>query len=278
MNIQFIKLRKYTPKAKICTKCGEVKPIEEYRKGHNQCKVCGYKQTQDGVIKNRERFIDKCISEGLIKADDRYSAELLLMSCISRFNDCNHNRSSKYYGRVKCDYSSSKHFFKVCLGINGFFSRWHELSEIYRHSKDDNDRPNIDRIDPLLHYTVDNIRPMTKALNAFLAKAEPIIFVLHEQTKLKRVVKDMFDSKADLIRYIEQHYPTVNASNLITKALQAVGEREGEHTEFDYSDKKYYVQAMHIDKLSDYYQARIERMVVQHIERGKAQINATEAF
>ena len=259
---------------KRCTKCDELKNMEQFSKGHNQCKTSLNQLKYDSRDRILNEFLDGCIEGGLITADEHYSTLLLIKSCECRFNDCNHNKNSEYYGKVKCDYDSPKEFFEVCMSIKGFFKRWKELADIYKHTQNDKDRPNIDRIDSDLHYTVDNIRPMTSHLNSFLATAEPIIFVLHEREGLKCIVKDMFDSKTDLTNYLEKHYTSVYAKRLVDTALKEYKKySEGYNVEFEYKDKLYCLQAMLINKQSNYFQARIERMVLQHISYWKAKIH-----
>lgn len=265
MEIQFIQLRKpKEPIIKECSKCGEIKPIDEFKKGYRKCRECLYKHNYECKLNNYESYIDCLIEDGILKSSERYAAILLLRSCISRWEACRYGNS--IYKDVECDYPSAKDFFHKLLKKKGFFKRWKQLSDIYERTQNDDDRPTIDRIDSGKGYELSNIRALTNELNRKIAKTEPIVFVLHEKSKLRKVVKDKFDSIADIKRYIKHHYPDVNANLLVEKAINTAKEQQGERFIFNHCDKDYYIQILYLDKLSDWYEDRIEKLTLKHIE------------
>ncbi|WP_053361935.1 hypothetical protein [Bacillus sp. FJAT-27251] len=207
---------------KKCVICNLEKKIEEFYLGHGKCKKCHSKKVQFNKGLDSMRTINKLLDLKIIKRNEVTAARTLLISCESRINACKYNIG--IYKDIDCKWSSPQ-FFMVDI-IQKLPNVWHEWkiqNVIYEETKNDSDRPTIDRIDEFGDYTLTNIQMLSKHNNSKKARSKPCRVLIIHNKKIQGVFE--FKSKKDLYKDLVKAGIPINTTQIKfdTGIIQEVG-------------------------------------------------------
>lgn len=191
----------------VCTKCEKEKDIKEFYDDSLHCKKCHAKYVQWKSEQNTLEFLEDCIAQNIVKSNEISAARLLLLSCKSRYEACKYNKNG--YEQVKCDYDSYFDFFFKLIAIDDLWIEWKKQSIIHKQTSEQSDRPTLDRIDPLLNYTLDNLQVLSLKENVLKARQKASKALVYRNGDL--IGKFRFDSKKHFYEELNKYY----ASNVI---------------------------------------------------------------
>ncbi|WP_145409249.1 hypothetical protein [Paenibacillus xylanexedens] len=153
-------------------------------------------------------FAEKCLNEGVITHDEKFSTFLLHGSIYSRITNCKYNCGMYKY--VECEWEDEGNTLLAILDKKKkFWLSWKEVTEEYmkndfKHSF----RPTIDRVNEKEGYSLDNIQVLTNAENCAKATSFPhyLFTVVNTSDTTKQQTFRRFDSKGAAFKHIGLPY------------------------------------------------------------------------
>lgn len=188
----------------VCTKCEKEKDIKEFYDDSLHCKKCHSNYVQSKLEQNTLEFLEDCIVQNIIKSNELSAARLLLLSCKSRYEACKYNKNG--YEHIKCDYDSYFDFFFKLIAIDDLWIEWKKQSIIHKQTAEQSDRPTLDRVDPLLNYTLDNLQVLSLKENVLKARQKASKALVYRNGDL--IGKFRFDSKKQFYEEFNNYYPS----------------------------------------------------------------------
>jgi len=115
------------------------------------------------------RFIQSLLQQGIIKNNEVIAAHLLHISATSRINSCKYKQG--IYKAIECGWDDPQ---KMTLDIitrkSEMWKLWNIQTAYFEQSKEQSDRPSIDRINEKLGYSLDNIQMLSLEQNISKAR------------------------------------------------------------------------------------------------------------
>jgi hypothetical protein len=162
---------------------------------YSNCKECHSQLVQSNKELRAMTAIETLLGLEMIKNNEISSARTLFISCESRIKACKYNDG--IYKDIECDWESPLAFMlDIIQKSSQVWQDWKVQNAIYEETKNDSDRPTIDRIDEFGNYTLQNIQMLSKHDNTKKATSKPSRVLIIKDLKIKGMFE--FQSKKDL--------------------------------------------------------------------------------
>lgn len=187
---------------KECQKCKKMKSrIEFYGDSYKECKECHSNRVQANKELEAMRAIEKLLVLGIINNNEISSARTLYLSCESRINACKYNIG--IYKDIECHWKSPLAFMMdIIQELPKVWKGWKIQNAIYEETKDDSDRPTIDRKNEKGNYDISNIQMLSRQLNTKKATEhmQGAMIMRETETNYNIIGLEIFSSKKELAK------------------------------------------------------------------------------
>lgn len=210
-----------------CSRKGQLLPLTEFHQYENgdyyaKCKECHSRQVQDNKEIGAMRVIENLLQLGVIQNNEVSAANTLYKSCDKRIKACKYNNG--IYKDVECNWESPLSFMiDIIRKLPDMWEDWKIQNVIYSETKQDSDRPTIDRIDEFGDYSISNIQMLSKHDNSKKARSKPCRVLIIKDLKIKGSFE--FKSKKDLFSDLIKVGIPINTTQIKfdTGQIQEVG-------------------------------------------------------
>lgn len=189
-------------KTKECSKCELILPVSEFHKD---------KKSKDGFDSYCKFCRNDYLSEWRLKKYRRDPYKYLLYSsCTNAFNRGQPDYIKPPYNHVTCEWDSVSDFFNELCNDVEWMKEWRCVTDKYLETGLKEDKPSINRKNPQLGYSRDNIEVQSLGDNVREARSQPCQLLFIPQRNMSHIKLHSFSSKQNLKQFLADRGIPVN--------------------------------------------------------------------